>query len=98
MPPKLRERRRDELVSLQQRIGEEFAASLVGKEVEVLVEGYNEDGWLIGRTQWDSPDVDPLVFLTEPTDPAVPALEVGQVRRCMVYNNSLFDLEAHPVA
>jgi hypothetical protein len=33
VPVKLRQRRRDELISLQQRIGEEFAASLVGKEV-----------------------------------------------------------------
>jgi hypothetical protein len=33
VPAKLRQRRRDELISLQQRIGEEFAASLVGKEV-----------------------------------------------------------------
>ena len=52
-----RQHRRDELVSLQQQIGERWAARLVGQEVEVLVEGYNEDGWLIGRTQWDAPDV-----------------------------------------
>lgn len=93
-----RERRRDELVSLQQRIGEEFAASLVGREVDVLVEGYNEDGWLIGRTQWDAPDVDPIVFLSDPTDTSVPPLEPGQIRRCKVDGNSIFDLEAHPIA
>ncbi len=38
---------------------------------------YNDDGWLIGRSQWDAPDVDPLVFLTDSEDPAVPRLEVG---------------------
>ena len=42
--PPCRERRRDELVSLQQRIGEEFANKLVGRTVEVLVDGYNEEG------------------------------------------------------
>lgn len=35
----------------------------------MIVDGYNDDGWLIGRTQYDAPDVDPIVFLTEPTDP-----------------------------
>lgn len=63
-----------------------------------LQDGFNDDGWLIGRTQWDAPDVDPLVFLTEPTDSKLPALEVGQVRRCRIDGNSLFDLEASPVA
>eukprot|EP00955_Chlamydomonas_euryale_P023665 249832-Chlamydomonas_euryale.AAC.7 len=83
---------------LQQRVGEEFAESLLGTELDVLVDGYNDDGFLIGRTQWDAPDVDPIVFLAEPTDPAVPPLGVGQIRRCRVDGNSLFDLEAHPVA
>ncbi|GFR42266.1 hypothetical protein Agub_g3163 [Astrephomene gubernaculifera] len=98
LPQRLRERRRDELISLQQRIGEEWAEGRVGEEMEVLVEGYNDDGWLIGRTQYDAPDVDPLVFLTESDDPAVPRLEAGQIRRCVVTSNSLFDLEATPVA
>ncbi len=41
---------------------------------------------------------DPLVFLTEATEPGVPPLEVGTIRRCLVTSNSLFDLEATPVA
>lgn len=97
VPQRTRERRRDELISLQQRVGEEFAAGLVGKEVDVLVDGYNDDGWLIGRTQWDAPDVDPLVFLTDSEDPGVARLEVGQMRRCLINSNSLFDLEATPL-
>ncbi|GLC40997.1 hypothetical protein PLESTB_000953900 [Pleodorina starrii] len=98
VPQGLRERRRDELISLQQRIGEEWAESLVGREIEVLVEGYNDDDWLIGRSQWDAPDVDPLVFLTDSENPAIPRLEAGQMRRCVVTSNSLFDLEAMPIA
>ncbi|KXZ52292.1 hypothetical protein GPECTOR_10g924 [Gonium pectorale] len=98
VPQRLRERRRDELISMQQRIGEEWAAGKVGQEIDVLVEGYNDDDWLIGRSQWDAPDVDPLVFLTESDDPAVPPLEAGQMRRCVVTSNSLFDLEATPIA
>lgn len=37
VPPKVRERRRDELISLQQRIGESWAELQVGKEVDVMV-------------------------------------------------------------
>lgn len=70
VPPKLRQRRRDELTSIQQRLGEEWAAARVGQHVDVLVDGYNDDGFMIGRTQWDAPDVDPLVFLSEPEDPS----------------------------
>lgn len=33
VPPEVREARRDELISLQQRVGEEWAKSHVGKEV-----------------------------------------------------------------
>ncbi len=72
-----RQRRRDELTSIQQGISEAFAASLVGREIDVLVDGVNDDGWLIGRTQWDAPDVDPLVFLSEATEPGIAPLEVG---------------------
>lgn len=46
-----RQRRRDELVQVQQRVTEAFAASLVGQELDVLVDGVNDDGWLFGRTQ-----------------------------------------------
>lgn len=96
----LRERRRDELVQVQQRMSQAFAASLVGRELDVLVDGVNEDGWLFGRTQWDAPDVDPIVFLSDPPGGYAPGqlpLEVGQMRRCLVTSNSLFDLEAHPI-
>lgn len=66
-------------------------------QVDVLVEGYNEDDTLVGRTMWDAPDVDPMVFLTPATDKRIPALEAGQMRRCLITGTSLFDLEAQPI-
>ena len=67
-------------------------------QFDVLVDGYTEDGEIYGRTQWDAPDIDPVVFLSPPEDPSLPPLEVGQMRRCRVTGNSIFDLEATPVA
>lgn len=96
--PDTRAARRDELVALQQAIGGAFAEGLVGRELDVLVDGYDEDGALIGRTQWDAPDVDPIVFLGEPeAGSGVAPAEPGQMRRCVVVGASLFDLEATPV-
>jgi hypothetical protein len=56
LSPAVRQRRRDELVSIQQGISEGFAQGLVGRELDVLVDGVDEDGGFIGRTQWDAPD------------------------------------------
>jgi ribosomal protein S12 methylthiotransferase len=98
VPQKVREARRDELISLQQRIGEHWARGLVGREIDVLVEGYTEDGELYGRSEWDAPDVDNVVFLGEPEEIAgVMPAEVGQMRRCKVVGHSLFDLDAVPI-
>lgn len=90
----VKQARRDELVALSQQISGEWAASLVGQEVDVLVDGYNEDGQLVGRTQWDAPDIDSLVLLSEGSGER---LEVGQLRRCLVDAAVTFDVEAHPV-
>ena len=56
------------------------------------MDSISEEGELLGRTQWDAPDVDPLVFLSEASEHA--PLEVGQMRRCRIVGTSLFDLEA----
>lgn len=66
-------------------------------QVDVLVEGFDDDDNLVGRTQWDAPDVDPVVFLTPASDPSIPMLESGQMRRCLITETSLFDLQAQPI-
>jgi len=58
--------RRQELVSeLQADIMEEWSRGFVGKTVEVLCEGYDEEtGLQFGRSWADSPDIDGLVLFT----------------------------------
>ena len=60
---------------------------------------FDADGQLVGRTQWDAPDVDPLVFISDP-DPesGAPPAAPGTMVRCVVTSASLFDLEATPVS
>ena len=37
-------------------------------QIDVLVDGHTEDGELYGRSQWDAPDIDPIVFLLQPEE------------------------------
>ena len=67
-------------------------------QIDVLVDSIASDGEFLGRTQWDAPDVDPMVFLTQPEDSTLAPLEIGQMRKCHVDCAMLFDLEAHPTA
>ena len=50
------------LMRLQQGISFEKNKSFVGKTMEVLVEGYTEDG-VFGRSYRDAPDIDGVVYL-----------------------------------
>ena len=59
-----KERRRDELLTVQQEISREIGKEQVGQIREVFIEGYSpeEQVW-IGRTYGDAPDIDGLFFL-----------------------------------
>ena len=59
--------RQDELMQLQQEIAFEISESMVGRTLDVLVEGrLPEEGVYIGRTYKDAPDVDGYIFITAP--------------------------------
>ena len=92
----IRQARRDELISLQQGIGEDWARGMYGKELDVLIDGVTDDGEIFGRTEFDAPDIDNIVFLQDPED-GLPPLEIGQMRKCRITGRSIFDLEAVPI-
>ena len=56
------QRRADFIMDIQARIMDDFAASLVGKVLPVICTDHDEDGTWIGRSCYDSPDIDGLVF------------------------------------
>ncbi len=61
----VKEARRGELMRIQQEIAFEKSASLVGSELEAIVEGYlPEDGVYVCRTYMDAPDVDGYAFIS----------------------------------
>ncbi len=64
VPKRLREKRRNEIMRLQQGIAFEKANEMPGRQLEVMVEGQvsGEESVYIGRTYMDAPDVDGYLF------------------------------------
>lgn len=65
IPERVKKERRRRVMELQHEISSRRNASLVGKRLDVLVEGFDESKKLFyGRTQWDAPQIDNLVYIT----------------------------------
>lgn len=61
VPEKVKEKRLDRLMTLQQRISKQLNRRFVSKTLDVLIEG-RQKGLLVGRSYRDAPDVDCVVF------------------------------------
>ena len=62
LPLKVKEERFEELVKLQQGIARRLNQKLLGKEIKVLIDEKGEkEGFFLGRSQSDAPEVDGLV-------------------------------------
>lgn len=90
--PEEKERRLSKLMALQQQISEELTAEKVGKEFQVIIDR-TEGDYYIGRTQFDSPEVDPEVLILRSEG----ELELGAFYTARVYDSDAFDLYAHIV-
>ena len=65
IPEEEKQRRVQLIMESQMRIMQEMGEAQLGREVEVLVEGYNKTtGFWYGRSEADSPDIDGCVFFT----------------------------------
>lgn len=61
----VKQQRLDKLMALQQEISTEIMAKKIGSIMEVVVDE-REGDYYIGRTQFDSPEVDGVVYITPP--------------------------------
>ncbi|HVV99671.1 MAG TPA: 30S ribosomal protein S12 methylthiotransferase RimO [Planctomycetaceae bacterium] len=64
LPEDVKEARRDELMRVQQQIAFDFGDSLVGYELDVLIDSPVEEGVWLGRTYADAPEIDGNVIVT----------------------------------
>lgn len=85
----MKNRRRDELMTLQQHISFMAGKKRIGSVMEAVVEGeLPEDGVYVARTYGDAPKVDGLVFFPKERD-----LMSGDFVRVLITDASEYDLE-----
>ena len=63
-PQEVKQERLQQLMALQESISLDIQEQKVGKTLRVLVDR-EEDDYYIGRTEWDSPEVDPEVLISK---------------------------------
>ena len=87
VPDDVKKERAEKIMEIQREIAADINASLVGKELTVIVDRI-EDGVCIGRTAYDSPEVDPEVVIRAATLP-----EAGSFCRVKITAAGDYDLE-----
>lgn len=87
IPDDIKEKRRDEIMLIQQEIAFEKADEKVGMIVPVIIEGRLDDGALVGRTYMDAPDVDGYVFIDSDKD-----LMSGTIMNVRITGSNEYDL------
>lgn len=85
VPSDVKERRLEQLMSLQESIAMEQAERLVGTRQRVIIDRQSDDCF-IGRTEYDSPDVDPEVYVYSNKP-----LEVGQFYDVRIIKSEGYD-------
>lgn len=88
LPEELKEERRDAIMQCQQDITFAKKDAMVGKVVEVMIEGrIPEDDVYVGRTQKNAPDIDGYIFM-EADKPRIS----GEFVKAKVIKSSGYDL------
>ncbi|MBO74546.1 MAG: 30S ribosomal protein S12 methylthiotransferase RimO [Flavobacteriales bacterium] len=88
VPEEVKKKRVDEIMTQQAGISFELNQKFVGTEHRVLIDRI-EDGEWVGRTEWDSPDVDNEVRIQTPDDVH---LRIGDFVQVRIEAASEFDL------
>lgn len=79
-------RRLEEIMSLQEQISLEHNEKLVNKVLKVIIDA-EEDNYYVGRTEFDSPDVDNTVLIDKKK-----ALAIGEFYPVMIHKADCYDL------
>ncbi len=86
IPQEVKQERLDYLMRVQEGISADVNASKVGQTFRVVVDREEED-FYVGRTQYDSPEVDPEILISKET-----SLSPGSFHQVMVIDAQAFDL------
>ena len=88
VPQSVKEKRLDELMSLQEEIATDINKEEQGKTMQVIIDREEEE-YYIGRTEYDSPEVDGEVLIKKITGQK---LDVGEFYKVRITETETFDL------
>ncbi len=86
IPDEVKQARADEVMAIQQRISAQLNEERVGKTFKVIIDR-EEDEFYVGRTEYDSPEVDGEVLISKETP-----LKKGQFCQVEITGAEEFDL------
>lgn len=86
VPESVKQERMDVLMAAQERIALEFNESKIGEVFRVIIDREDED-YYIGRTEYDSPEVDPEVLVSKNIK-----LKIGEIYNISISGAAPFDL------
>jgi ribosomal protein S12 methylthiotransferase len=92
LPEEIKNERRDELMELQQEIAFGFGDSLVGYELDVLIDESVGDGVWAGRAFCDAPEIDGVVYVSEEALAEGETLSPGQMVPVEILERKDYDL------
>jgi ribosomal protein S12 methylthiotransferase len=78
-------------MAIQEEIALESNRSKVGKTLEVVIDSENDE-YYVGRTEFDSPEVDPEVLITK-----TKKLKIGEYYNVEITSAETFELFGIPV-
>lgn len=87
IPQEIKQARLDELMDIQQGISAELSAAKIAKQFKVIIDRIEGD-YYIGRTEFDSPEVDPEVLIKHTDSPLV----IGNFYQIEVTDADEFDI------
>ena len=90
VPQEEKERRVEQLMAIQQSISSEILSQMVGSQQRIIIDREEQD-YYIGRTQYDSPEVDCEVLI-EKAD--IRKLKIGEYYTVTIIKSEDFDLYA----
>ena len=87
IPQEVKQARLDELMFIQQGISADLSAAKVGQSMKVIIDRLEGD-YYIGRTEFDSPEVDPEVLIERGEQ----TLLIGNFYQVEIISSDDFDL------
>lgn len=88
IPQTVKQKRLDELMAIQEEIAEQINAEKVGQTMQVIIDREDAD-YYIGRTEYDSPEVDQEVLISKAD---APQLSIGSFYKVLITSAETFDL------